>query len=742
MKVLSTTVFRGPNIFARHPVIHYAVDLSALREWSPRRLGPTFVDGLVGHLPGLAEHRGGDGKAGGFVASLGKRKGATLADVLAHATIELQHLAGAEVTFCRARPAAAHDVHDVVYAYREAFVGLRAGELALALIQWLLPEDLRAGDIVGADFDFDRERDRFVEAAVHQALDMSTVALVEAAEARDIPWFRIDPSRRFVQFGHGRYQQRIRETVTDSIGATGAQISRNKSMTNIILGELGLPVPAQRVVDTAEKAVKVVEEMGYPVVVKPLLGGKGTGISVGVASAAEVNNAFALAQNHFPMVLIEKFVAGDDHRMLVVDGKLIAVSRRIPGRVVGDGKRTVEELVEDINRDPRRGTGYLKLLVRLEIDDEANERLAAAGYTRTSVPVRDEAVYLRGTANIATGGTAVEMTSRVHPDNRDVAVLAAAAIGLQVAGIDFLTPDITRSYREVGGGICEVNSSPGLRVHWVAEGETPDVAGPIMDTIYPPGAPSRIPIAAIAGGAGASAAARLLADILGAAGHTVGLANGDGIAIGGKAIVKGAMTGPGAAHLVLRDPTVDAAVLETTPEALLKLGLGYDACDVAAVLGLAAGPGAGDGIDSAEDWARVLGILTGVTRGTLVLDGDEAACRGLAEGTGAHHVCYVTRDARQPAVVAHVNGGGRAVVLEHTPEGQWVSLCDGGDRFSLVQARPEAGEAGGDPENPMRSLMFALAMAHGLGLDASRLRHILAAMKGPDSRESGTAEAG
>ena len=214
------------------------------------------------------------------------------------------------------------------------------------------------------------------------------------------------------------------------------------------------------------------------------------------------------------------------------------------------------------------------------------------------------------------------------------------------------------------------------------------MAGPIMDTIYPPGAPSRIPIAAIAGGAGASAAARLLADILGAAGQTVGLANGGGIAIGGEAIVKGAMTGPGAAHLVLRDPTVDAAVLETTPEALLKRGLGYDACDVAAVLGLAAGPGVGDGIDSAEDRARVLGILTGVTRGTLVLDGDEAACRGLAEGTGARQVCYVTRDARQPAVVAHVNGGGRAVVLEHTPEGQWVSLCDGGDRFSLVQARP------------------------------------------------------
>lgn len=742
MKVLSTTIFQGPNIFARHPVIHYAVDLNALRDWSPRRLGPAFVDGLIGYLPGLVEHSGGDGKAGGFVDSLGERKGATLAGVLGHATIALQRLAGAEVTFCRARPAAAHDVYDVIYAYREAVVGLRAGGLALALIQWLLPEDLRAGDIVGADFDFARERDRFVETAVHQALDMSAMALVEVAEARDIPWFRIDPSRRFVQFGHGCYQQRIHETVTDSIGATGAQISGNKSMTNIILGELGLPVAAQRVVDTAEKAVKAAEEVGYPVVVKPLSGGKGTGISVGVASAAEVNNAFALAQAHCPTVLIEAFVAGDDHRMLVVDGKLIAVSKRIPGRVVGDGKRTVAELVEDINRDPRRGTGYLKWLVRLEIDDEADARLAAAGYTPASVPAKDEAVYMRGTANIATGGTAVEMTDRVHPDNRDVAILAAAAIGLKVTGVDFLTPDITRSYREVGGAICETNSSPGLRVHWVAEGETPDVAGPIMDTIYPPGAPSRIPIAAVAGGTGASAAARLLAHILGAAGHTVGLATGSGIAIGGAAIVKGPMTGPGAAHLVLRDPTVDAAVLETTPQALLKRGLGYDACDVAAVLGPAAGPGAGDGIDSAEERARALEVLTGVIRGTLVLDGDEAACRGLAEGAGARHVCYVTRDAAQPVVAAHVNGGGRAVVLEHTPEGRRVSLCDGGDRFPLVQAGPEAAEAGGDTENPLRTLMFALAMAHGLGLDASRLRHILAALKGPDSQGSGISAAG
>ncbi len=742
MKVLSTTLFQGPNIFARHPVIHYSVDLSALREWSPRRLGPPFVDGLIKRLPGLAEHPGDDGKAGGFVASLGERKGATLADVLAHATIELQNLVGAEVSFCRTRPGAAHDAHDVVYAYRESFAGLRAGGLALALIQWLLPEDLRDGDIVGANFDFDRERDRFVEAAVNQALDMSALALIEAAEARDIPWFRIDPSRRFVQFGHGRHQQRIHETVTDSIGATGAQISNNKSMTNVILGELGLPVPAQRVADSAVKAVKAADEVGYPVVVKPLSGAKGAGVSVGVASAGEVDKAFALARDLCPAVLIEGFVAGDDHRMLVVDGKLVAVSKRIPGHVVGDGKRTVEELVADINRDPRRGTGYLKWLVRLEIDDEADERLAALGYTRASIPAKDEVVYLRGTANIATGGTAVEMTSRVHPDNRDVAILAAAAIGLQVAGVDFLTPDITRSYSDVGGGICEVNPSPGLRVHWVAEGETPDVAGPILDTIYPPGSPSRIPIAAIAGGTGASAAARLLAYILEAAGHVVGLATGNGIAIGGEAIVKGAMTGPGAAHLVLRDPAVDAAVLETAPQAMLRRGLGFDACDVAAVLDLDAGPGDGDGIGSAEDRARVLGVLTGVTRGTLVLDGDDGACRRLAEGVGAGHVCYVTRDSGQPAMAAHVDGGGRAVVLEQTSEGQRVSLCDDGERFSLVQAGLKSAAAGGTIENPMRPLMFALAMAYGLGLDASRLRHILSALKGPDSRDFGAGGAG
>lgn len=739
MKVTATTVFLGPSIFARQRVIHHTVDLGPLGEWSPRRLGPAFAEALLAVLPGLAGHAGPDGEAGGFMRRLGERRGATLADVFAHAAVELQNLAGAGIALGETRPAGPHHVHDVVYGYRDEAVALAAGRLALLVIESALPAELRTPGAVPPGVAVAAERDGFVGIAVDRGLDISTRALVDAAEARDIPWFRLDPRRRFVQLGHGRYRQRLHETVTDGTGATAVQVASNKAAANRILGELGLPVAPQRLVSDAEAAVRAAERLGYPVVVKPVTAAKGAGIGVGLGTPDEVAAAFAAARAHGRAVIVERFIAGDDHRMLVVDGRLVAVSRRLPGHVVGDGARTVAELVDELNRDPRRSTGYRDWLVRIDLDAEADRLLARGGHTRRSVPPAGEAVFLRATANIATGGTAVDVTRDVHPDNRAMAVQAAAAMGLDVAGVDFLTPDITRSYREAGGAICEVNPTPGLRVHLAADGAPPDVAGPILDMLYPPGAPSRMPIAALAGGPGVAATARLLAHILQAAGHTVGLATAAGITIGEEPIVKGAMDGPAAARLVLEDPLVDAAVLETAPGPVLRRGLGFDACDVAAVLDLDPGAGGDDGAVPAERLAEALAVLAGAARGTLVVNADDDRCAGLAGRSGARHVCYVARDGGRPPVADHLAAGGRAVILEGDGAGRRIRLYDGGAPVTLARSRPEPAAGGGAADaaaDDMASLMFALAAAHGLGIGAGDLRRILGALEAAPAAEA------
>ncbi len=726
MKILETSVFRGPNIYALFPVIRHKVDIGVLEDWPTGRLGAEFIDPLLEALPGLHEHGCSYGEPGGFVRRLREDEGTWMGHVWEHVAIELQNVAGAEVTFGKTRGAGETGVYNMIYEYEEEHVGLRAGQLAIDLLRHLLPDDLVGEDERDDEFDFDTERDNFIRAAQRRALGPSTASLVKAGKERDIPWIRLN-EYSLIQLGHGRYQKRIQATITSETHYISVELASDKEATNQILADLGLPVPQQRLVYDRRNAVRAAERIGYPVVVKPLNANHGRGISVELEDADTVADAFDLAKDNnrgSRGVIVESFITGLDHRMLVVNGNLVAVSKRVPGHVVGDGKQTIEQLVEEVNSDPRRGVGHEKVLTRLELDAKAIEHLDELGYTRDTVPPAGEVVFLRSTANLSTGGTAVDVTDIVHPDNRDMAERAVMAIGLDVGGVDFLSADISRSYKENGAAICEINAAPGFRMHVSpSEGKPRDVAGAVMEMLFPKEAPSRIPIISITGTNGKTTTARMVAHIYKLSGNTVGLATTDGVYIDGNLTVKGDLTGPAAAQMVLRDPTVDAAVLETARGGLLRRGMGYERCDTGAVLNIAADHLGLRGVETLEDMAKVKQIVVEVAKDTAVLNADDELCLKMAAHSNAEHLCYVTMNAGHPLVREHVRAGGRAVVLEQGMNGHMITIYDKSAHIPLMWTHLIPATIDGKAMHNVQNALFAAAICFSMGKSLEDIRH-------------------
>ena len=729
MQVLERRVYRGPSLYAHFPVMRLTVDLGPLEEWPSAKI-PRFNEGLLAAIPSLQAHTCSFAEAGGFVRRLKEDGGTWLGHVLEHVAIELQQLTGAKVVFGKTRGEGTAGRYHVVYEYEEERVGEAAGDLALKLIHHLLPSELRPsgetrdGSADGADarFDFAKELVDLIDYAQRRQLGPSTGSLVRAAEARDIPWMRLN-DYSLIQFGQGKYQKCIQATVTSETRHIAVEIASDKEETNRILGDLGLPVPRQRVVRSAEAAVSAAERLGYPVVVKPLDANHGRGVSLDLKGSDDVRAAFDKAREHARSVIVENFLGGFDHRMLVVGGELVAVAKRVPGHVIGDGLHSIAELVDVVNSDPRRGIGHEKVLTRLELDAQADRLMATAGVSKDTVPAKGDVVYLRGTGNLSTGGTAIDLTDVVHPDNRDMAVRAAKAIGLDVCGVDFITPDITESHREVGGAICEVNAAPGFRMHVApTEGKARDVAGPVMDMLFPKGTPSRIPIAAVTGTNGKTTTARMLAHIHKMDGHTVGLATTDGVYIDGERTVSGDMTGPQSAQMVLRDPDVDLAVLETARGGLLRAGMGYRSCNVGAVINLSADHLGIKGVDTLEQLAEVKRIVVEVARDCAVLNADDLHCLRMADHTEAARIAYVTMNPRHELVRKHIRAGGLAAVLEEGINGQMITLYDKGAHLPLLWTHLIPATIEGKASHNVQNAMFAAVMAYAMAVKVENIR--------------------
>jgi cyanophycin synthetase len=733
MRIIERNVYVGPSLYAHFPVIRLLLDLGPLEAWPSARLGPGFIQGLLAALPGLQEHGCSFGEPGGFIRRLRggpevgsdpeQQQGTWLGHVFEHVAIELQNIAGEDVSFGKTRSVEGRPgVYTVVYEYAQRDEGIEAGELALKLLCSLLPAEIRPEGVVPADWHWDEARTDFIRYAQRRALGPSTASLVKAAEDRSIPWLRLN-EQSLIQLGHGKYQQRIQATVTGRTSYIAVELAQDKEETNKILANCGLPVPRQELVRSADRAVRAAERLGYPVVTKPYNGNHGRGISIGLATPDEVRQGFEAAAEHSSSVIVETFLQGDDHRLLVVGGELIAATKRTPGRVIGDGTHTVRQLVEIVNQDPKRGIGHEKVMTRIELDAQADMMLARQALTLDSTPAAGQEVLLRSTANLSTGGTATDVTDIIHPDNREMAVRAVTAIGLDVGGVDFLCPDITESYRKVGGGICEINAAPGFRMHVApSEGTPRDAAGPVIDMLFPPGSASRVPIAAITGTNGKTTTSRMLAHITKMAGYTPGLTTTDGVYIDGQRTVEGDMTGPVATRMVLADPKIDMAVLEIARGGLLRAGMGVPFVNVGAVLNVKSDHLGMKGIDTLEQLAEVKRIIVEVARDCAVLNADDENVIRMSAHTDAKHLCYVTTNPQHAVVREHIRAGGRACALEAGVNGQMITIYDKGRHIPLMWTHLIPATLEGRAMHNVQNAMFAAALAFSLDIKLDAIR--------------------
>lgn len=727
MKIVSTNVFVGPNVWASFPVIRHVVDLGVLENWPSAKIGTGFIDALVEALPGLAEHGCSYREPGGFIRRLREDEGTWLGHIMEHCALEIQGVAGTDVTFGRTRGTGELGHYNMVYAYGQRDVGLDAGKLALRLLMHILPKSLQEQVTYkfDPDFEWEEELKDYVLQAQRREFGPSTGSLVKAAEERDIPWIRLN-DYSLVQFGHGKYQQRIQATITSETRHIAVEISCDKEDTHNLLNDLGLPVPQQRMVYNKKAAIRAARSIGFPVVLKPLDANHGRGVSINLSEDNQIETAFDEARDHgnSRAVLVESFVTGFDHRMLVVNNELVAVAKRVPGHVKGDGKSTIEELIEEVNSDPRRGIGHEKVLTNLELDAQAKRLMDEADVTFETILPADEILYLRSTANLSTGGTAIDMTDSVHPDNRDMAERAIKAIGLDVGGVDFLIDDITKSYKDIGGAIVEVNAAPGFRMHVApSEGTPRDVSGKVMDMLFPVGSETRIPIAAITGTNGKTTTSRMLGHIMKTSGRTVGMTSTDGVYVDGKLSVKGDMTGPTSAQIVLRDPSVDFAVMETARGGLLRSGLGYQRSDVAACLNVTSDHLGLGGINTVDELAVVKRVVVESATDTVVLNADDNHCLRMADFSNADNICYVTMNSEHGLVKEHIRAGGRAVVLEKGMNGDMITIYDKSTHMPVLWSHLVPATLEGKAMFNVQNAMFATGMAYSFGVDLDNIRH-------------------
>ena len=673
MKILRTQTLRGPNYWSirRDKLIVMRLDLEDLAE-KPSNEIPGFYEGLIDVLPSLVEHYCSPGYRGGFFERV--RTGTYMGHIIEHIALELQELAGTPVGFGRTRSTSTPGVYNVVFEYVEEQAGRYAGRAAVRLCQSIVdtgtyPKQELAQDL--ADL-----RDLCNNAS----LGPSTETIVKEAQARNIPWLLLS-ARAMVQLGYGVHQKRIQATLSSFSGILAVELACDKEGTKTILKDGGIPVPRGTVIQYLDELSAAIEEVGgFPIVIKPLDGNHGRGISIDVKNQQEAEEAYDLASaaSKTRSVIVERYYKGSDHRILVINGKVAAVAERIPAHVVGDGRSTIEELIEITNQDPNRGDGHANVLTKITIDKTALNVLEKQGYELTSILPQGAIAYLRATANLSTGGIAVDRTDEIHPENVWIAQRVAKLIGLDIAGIDVVTDDIRKPLKEVDGVIVEVNAAPGFRMHVAPSRGLPrNIAAPVIDMLFPPGTPSRVPILAITGTNGKTTTSRLISHICRQTGKVVGFTTTDGVYIDDYLVEKGDNTGPYSASMILKDPTVEIAVLETARGGILRSGLAFNQCDVGVVLNVAADHlGIGD-IDTIEQMAKVKSVVAEVVsaEGYAVLNADDPLTVSMAEKVKGR-VAYFSMSPDNPIIHDHIRRGGMAAIYENgylsILEGEWT----------------------------------------------------------------------
>lgn len=726
MRLISLRHLNGPNILTSRPV---AVARLELDELTGQETSDGFAQRLLDVLPGLADHHCATGEPGGFLRAMARRT--YFGHVVEHTALELSSLAGRDVCFGRTLWAGADGRYDVVTECPQdeppdSPVPGDLLRLAMSCVTEIMAERAPHIDAALAG----------LSAAVEESrLGVSTAALAKAARRRGIPVRRVG-SLNLLRLGYGCRRRLVWAALTDQTSAVGVDISCDKVLAKQLLGAAGVPVPEGTTVNSAAGAAEAFATLGPPVVVKPRAGNQGGGITIGVTSAVEAARAYQRAAAGGPLetaagqpAIVEKFVAGTDYRVLVVDGRLVAAAQIRPAAVTGDGVHDIQALVEIANADPNRGDGHARPLTRILIDTAVRSHLASQGLGTGSLPGAGTVIELRRNANLSTGGTSTDVTDLVHPEVAAVCRRAAAIAGMDVCGIDLRLVDIRAPWAPGAGAVIELNASPGLRMHLApSAGRARDVAGPVIDRLYPPGVLARIPVVSVTGTNGKTTAVRMIGHILSQAGVVVGMTTTDGVYSAGRLIVETDAAGPRSAEMVLDDPAVEAAVLETARGGILRRGLGYDKADVAVITNISADHLGVDGIDDLDDLTHVKALVAEQIQagGTLVLNADDARTAALAHRPAVRErnpvIRYFSLDGQNQIVLAHRMSGG--ITCERR-EGRLVETR-GGEETLLLTVDELPGSFSGSASHLIANALAACAACRALGVSVKDIRRALA----------------
>lgn len=641
MKILKIQALRGPNIWSvqRKKLIQMRLDLEEMEQFPTNKIDG-FKERIEAMFPTMIEHRCSEGVRGGFFMRI--ERGTWMGHVIEHIALEIQTLAGMETGFGRTRETKTPGVYNVVFSYTEENVGMFAAESSVKIAEAL---------IAGTDYDLEADIQKMREIRERVRLGPSTGSIVEEAVARDIPWIRLG-TNSLVQLGYGVNQMRFQATITCKTSNIAVDIACNKEETKRMLDMASIPVASGSICVDEEDLELTIKKIGYPIVIKPLDGNHGKGASINVVTWEDALEGLTHAQRYSRRIIVEKFITGFDFRVLVIDNKLVAAAKRVPAHIIGDGKHTIQELIDITNQDPRRGYGHENVLTEITVDRDTTDLLEKLGYSLETIPNNGETVYLKSTANLSTGGTSVDVTDMMHPENIFLAERISRVIGLDVCGIDIMAENLTQPLKENGGVILEVNAAPGFRMHLApSEGLPRNVAAPVIDMLYPPGKPSRIPIIAVTGTNGKTTTTRLLAHIVKNNGYKVGFTTSDGIYIQNHMLEKGDTTGPISAEYILKDPTVEFAVLETARGGILRSGLGFSRCDIAIITNIREDHLGLSDIDTLDDLARVKSVVVRSVKkdGWAILNAEDEQCLKIANDLNCN-IAYFSMDEEHPFV--------------------------------------------------------------------------------------------